>query len=63
MQTSALHTAIETDPTDRVYPLISRDSWVTALLFMLSLALTGLAFYPALIISIAMMVSAYGKTV
>lgn len=43
----------------RVYPVISRDAWITALIFMLSLALTGLAFYPALLISLVMMVKAY----
>lgn len=43
----------------RIYPVISREAWVTALVFMLSLALTGLAFYPALLISLAMMVKSY----
>ena len=45
--------------TSRVYPLISREAWITALVFMLSLSLTGLAFYPAILVSIAMLLKAY----
>lgn len=45
--------------TSRVYPVISRDVWITALVFMLSLSLTGLTFYPAILVSIAMLLKAY----
>ena len=39
--------------------MITRRDWLTPLVFLLSMALTGLSFYPALIIVVAMMFKAY----